>query len=138
MKLDKKFFIVFKLSFVFFILLIYNFKNEEVFNKISFYCIIAFIYQIIYIFTLRKKEDISFSKAISCFVVYIVSSIGINMIFYYVKIFFNGYTPIALDTHPQTYYGWEAIKKTPASILYIPYWLFNAIVVIKYELKYKE
>lgn len=75
--------------------------------------IAGFVYQLLYIAFLRRKENISLPRSIAQFFLYIFLSIGLFAAYIYIYVFFAGYEESTWLGYPpivNTYYGLEAWK----------------------------
>ena len=99
--------------------------------------IAALIYQLVYLFVLRKKDDKKFGEILGLFFVLAITSVSGYIFIDYLDMFINGYTPTdfignSLET---TYYGFEAILENFwSNLIYVPYLVFNLIVLVIYKL----
>lgn len=121
----KKFSLIYKLSFlpylafeVFFCLnaFIYEYRHslEALISIFAFLAIPAFIYQLIYIIKLGRKENISAKKSIGQFFLYLFLGISVSILVIYAVIYFKGYAVYAFfpwSAPPTVYYGTEAWDK---------------------------
>ena len=118
---------LFKLSFLFYIIIIY---------KISYvtftFFIFSVLYQLAYIIYFRKKNNLKLSKVIGKYFIYIANCISIYIILDYANMFVFGYTPVGIlgDSADITYYGLEAWENNSwANLIYIPWLGINAILI---------
>ena len=103
--------------------------------------ILALIYQLLYVIYLRKKENLKFTKVLCRYFVYTISSVSIYIIFDYIDICLNGFTPSDFlgNSYEETYYGFEALKHADwKNLFYIPYLIFNVIILIISKLVQKK
>lgn len=140
----KKYTNIFKITFITYIMIIVArpYVSVQVWADI---CLLLFlfslIYQMIYIIYLRKKENIKFCKSLFMYLIYAITSVSCLIIFDYISIFINGYSPSDFlgNTDGIKYYGLEAIINNGwTNLVYIPYLFFNIIVLIIYNLKSKK
>ncbi len=84
--------------------------------------ILLVLYEIIYIFFLAKKENVSLGRAIARGFLYLLFMPNIYCVWYYTYIFINGYHETAfMGPITASYYGFEAWKHDVfAAICYIP------------------
>ena len=101
----------------------------------------ALIYQLLYVIYFRKKENFKFTKVLCMYFIYTISSVSTYIIFDYVNVWFNGFTPsdFLSNSYGNTYYGFDAIKQSYwKNLFYIPYLIFNVIILIIYKLFKKK
>ena len=101
----------------------------------------ALIYQLLYVIYLRKKENLKFTKVLCRYFAYTISSVSIYIIFDYIDICLNGFTPSDFlgNSYEETYYGFEALKHADwKNLFYIPYLIFNVIILIISKLVQKK
>ena len=119
----KKFSLIYKLSFLPYLAYeVFCFFNdytdkyqhslETLVSIFIFLEIPAFIYQLLYIFKLGRKDNVSAVKSIGRFFLYLLLSKSISVIITYIGIYFNGYVEYGfLSDEPLKYYGAEALNK---------------------------
>lgn len=121
----KKFSLIYKLAFlpylafeVFFSLDDFIGEYRHSFGTLvsifTFLAIPVFIYQLIYIIKLGRKENVSVKKSIGQFFLYLFLVISVSILINYVIIYFKGYTVSAFfpwSAPPTVYYGAEAWDK---------------------------
>ena len=140
----KKYTNIFVITFITYILMIFArpYVTAQVCADLClFLFILAIIYQIVYITYFRKKDNVNFVKSLFMYFICALSTISIYIIIDYIDMFFNGYTPINFigQSIGDTYYGFEAIFNCYwKNIFYIPYLIFNVIILIIYSLKNKR
>lgn len=78
---------------------------------ICFFFVNAVIYQLLYVFFLRKSESISLPKAFALMFLYITFSMQLYSLYTYADIYINGFTPSSWlgGTTGETVYGFDAI-----------------------------
>lgn len=134
----KRYFNIFKLSFITYILVILasKFITAQVWADIClFLFVFALVYQVIFLLFLRRKENIKLSKAIYTFFLLAISSVSCCIILDYIKMFFRGFQAIGLfgNAYGKKYYEIEAIINNDfANIIYIPILILNIILIIIY------
>jgi hypothetical protein len=144
----KKYSLIFKLSFI-----SYFFVHSGIDPFAEWWrwvwLVIPFSYQMFYVFFLRKKEFVSFSRSIANSFLYYSFIVVLLVIRFYVYIFFNGYTVSRIGFSRQvsqfygvreTHYGFEAWRNVgsgffnfdsmilPMVIPCVIYWLFYFII----------
>lgn len=136
----KKCNLIFKISFITYImaLIVSQYVTAKLWADMCILLfIVALIYQFVYLFALRKKEDKKFGEVLGLFFVLAITSVSGYIFIDYLYMFINGYTPTdfignSLET---TYYGFEAILENGwSNLIYVPYLIFNLIVLIVYKL----
>ena len=132
----KKFSLIYVLSFLsyFFVYSAVPYITARIWADIAFYIfIIAVLYQLTYIFYLRKKENVSFSRAVARLFLYISSLINILYAVSCVYIYFFGYTSYTWIKSYKigNYYGWEAIEKSGMNYVFL-----LILIPILYQLLY--
>jgi len=129
---------IFKLSFITYTLLIIAspYLTAQTWADICLFLFIgALIYQFLFLCHFSVKENIRSSRSLFLYFVCAISSVGLYIILYYNKIFFFGYESCGFlgGTCSGVYYGFEAIRRDAwSSIVYIPYLIFNLIIILKY------
>ena len=96
------------------------------------------IYQFVYLFGLRKKDNKKFSEILVLFLICGITSVSVRMIIDYINVFINGYTPTDFvgNSLDYTYYGIQAILENQwKNVLYVPYITINVIILIIYNCK---
>lgn len=100
----------------------------------SFLGIIAFIYQLIYIIKLGRKDNVSARRSVGQFFLYRFLSESISVIINYIVIYYNGFIDRAfISGHASSYYeaeGWDKYSRSwffPKQILF-----FSALYAIIY------
>lgn len=83
---------------------------------VMFIFVNSIIYQLCYLFFLRKKENVSFLRSLAKMFLYFSFVINAYIIFYYIDIYINGYTFCFLSFVGETHYGFEAWKEYPFGI----------------------
>lgn len=108
-------------------------------------CMVAFvlslIYQVCYIFFLRKKENTSIKRSIARFFLFGLSAVNITIVGYYIHTFFNGYvlTTFLSSEKVATYYGFEAWSQNAfANIVCIPVLVIFIAYLLCYILTCKK
>lgn len=136
----KKFNLIFRLSFITYIMAMIarTYVTAQIWADLTIILFIAaLIYQLVYLFVLRKKDDKKFSEILGLFFVLAITSVSGYIFINYLDMFINGYTPTdfignSLET---TYYGFEAILENFwSNLIYVPYLVFNLIVLVIYKL----
>lgn len=91
-------------------------------------------YEIIYIFFLAKKENVSLDRGVARGFLYLLFMPNIYCVWYYTNIFINGYHETAfMGPVTASYYGFEAWKYDVfAAICYIPLLVIFIIYAIAY------
>lgn len=92
----------------------------------------SFIYEITYIVYLRRKENISLPRSIARFFLYLLISIGLYVIFFYIYVFFAGLY-FGFIGNGARYYGFEAwgiLNAFYLWLLFIPPAIYAAIYYI--------
>lgn len=119
----KKISLIYKLSFLPYLAyeLCYSFDHlvaehqdfpHILYNIFAVLSILAFIYQLIYIIKLGRRDSVSVGKSIGRFFLYLFLCISISILITYVFIYFKGYKEYALfASTPNVYYGFEAWGK---------------------------
>lgn len=128
----KKFSLIYTLSFLpylayevcsFFNSYTDKFQNslETLVSILIFSAIPAFIYQLIYIIKLGRKDNVSAIKSIGQFFLYLLLSKSTSIIMIYIGIYFNGYVEKAfLSGKSPVYYEAEALNKYSGSFEFCP------------------
>lgn len=135
----KKLNLIFRLSFIMYIfslVAIPYFTAQLWADLIIFLFIAAVLYQIIYLFILRKKDNERFFDILILFIICGMTSVSFFIIIDYIDIFINGYsaTDLVGNSLGKVYYGMEAILKAAwKNLFYIPYMIVNLIIVIVYS-----
>lgn len=118
--------LVYKLSFITYLLLIYALPYISA-NTLADIVLIVFIlsvvFQIGYIFIFRKKDNVSFGHAVSLQFLCISIIVDILIIISYARMFVCGYTPSDFfgNSMGVTYYGIEAIRQNDwADVVFVP------------------
>jgi len=139
-----KYDLIFRLSFTSYVLIMIAspyVTGQTWANIILLLFIMTLIYQIIYIFFLRKKDNKKFSSVFFEFLLYGITSISVYILIEYINKFINGYTPtdwVGNKTH-DTYYGIQAILESDwENLFYVPYLIFNILILIVYKLVNKR
>lgn len=96
--------------------------------------ILLALYEIIYIFFLTKKENVSLGRGIARGFLYLLFMPNIYCVWYYIHIFINGYHETAfMGPITASYYGFDAWKHDVfAAICYIPLLVTFIIYTIAY------
>ena len=92
------------------------------------------VYEIIYVFWLGRKENVSLGRGIARGFLYLLFAANIYCVWYYIYIFTNGYHETAfMGPITASYYGFEAWKYDIfAAIFYIPLLVTSIIYTIAY------
>ncbi len=134
-----KYDLFFRLSFISYVLIIIArpYVTVQIWADIVLVLfIMALVYQFIYMFFLRKKENKKFSNVFLKFLLYGITSISIYIIIEYINDFINGFTPTDLlgNSTGSTYYGIQAILKNGWKNLFsVPYLILNLLFIIVYH-----
>ena len=143
----KKFSLIYKLSFlpylafeVFFGLnaFIDEYRNSfgTLVSIFAFLAIPAFIYQMVYIIKLGRRENVSVKKGIGQFFLYLFLGISVSILVTYAIIYFKGYAVYAFfpwSAPPSVYYGAEAWDKYSNSWYFPRQFLgFSAVYALIY------
>ncbi len=102
--------------------------------------IFSLIYQLIYLFFLRKKDNKKFVETLILFLISGITSLSVFMLIDFISDFINGYTPTDWGGNSLGYtvYGIKAITTQLKSIIYIPYIFINSVILIIYKLKARK
>jgi len=140
----KKYNLIFRLSFITYIM----FMIAMPYITAQFWAdlfmllfIVSLIYQFVYLFVLRKKENQKFGEVLILFLVLAITTLSIRMLIDYMNDFIKGYTPTDFvgNSLGNTYYGMQAILENQLkNLLYIPYITLNLIILIVYKLKVRK
>lgn len=137
----KKYNLLFKLSFITYVMFMIAmpYITAQIWaDLIMVLFISSVIYQFVYLFGLRKKDNKKFSEILVLFLIYGITSLSVRMIIDYIDVFINGYTPTDFvgNRLGYTYYGIQAILENQIkNILYVPYIIINTIILIIYNCK---
>ena len=90
-------------------------------NWASYFFALSVLYQITYLFYFRKRDNVSFGRALAYYVLGL-SILGDMLVLYtYAKAFFNGYVFSFFTFYSRRYYGFEAWKNMVyESIILLP------------------
>ncbi len=100
---------------------------------VAMLAIIVGIFQLCYIIFLRKKDEVSLGCSIARFFLYFSSVSAACLIWFYIDIFFNGYSWGFLGASHGPYYGFEAWREAGwDNIIYIPLLTIFAAYIITY------
>lgn len=106
-----KFSIIYFVSFLLYLFVPFEFGE---FLKMTLAGVIAavliFLFQLIYIIWLRRKEKVSVGRSIARFFLYLLAVINVGFVCVFVNIFNNGYVYYGWR-YEKTYYGYEAWEK---------------------------
>ena len=135
----KKLYFIFKLTFLFDVLFI--FAAQNVFYAVwadwsVLLCIPALIYQLVYLFLLRKKDDKKFIEILLMIILFFITAVGVFFFVGCVDTYINGYTPhdVLGNKTGDTPYGMDAISRSLECVLAIAYMISNALILIIYHL----
>jgi len=138
----KKYDLILKLSFIpcFLILYACDYVTAQTWADIIFYFFLgAVLYQLCYLFYLKKKGKVSFLRSFAKILLYYNFIVSTSIIIFYVDIYFNGYTWSFLEVSRGPYYGLEAWKHaTWESMLAIPLFCIVTIYEICYFISSKK
>ncbi len=136
----EKYSLLFRLSFVSYVLIMIArpYVTAQIWaDVILVLFIITLVYQFIYMFFFRKKDNKRFSNVFFEFLLYGITSVSIYILIGYIDNFINGYTPtdwVGNSTH-DTYYGIQAILENDwKNLVSVPYLIFNLLIIIVYKL----
>lgn len=118
----KKLSLIYKLSFLIYLAFEVFFSLNDFIDEyrhsfgnlvaiFNFLAILAFIYQLIYIIKLGRRDNVSGKKSIGQFFLYLFLVISVSILINYALIYFKGYTVYAFfawSAPPSVYYGAEA------------------------------
>lgn len=96
----------------------------------------GFVYQLLYIIFLRRKEGISLPRSVAQFFLYIFLSIGLFAAFVYIYAFFAGYKSSTWLGYPPivtTYYGfdaWKCLNGWYMFMLFIPTVIYGIVYLL--------
>lgn len=127
MKKYSIFYITFVLSFAMysFILFVTPYVTAQMWADVVMCVFVnAVCYQFVYLFYLRKKDNIKFGRAVLLYLLCLFSGLEMYIFLYYGKLFINGYTPTDFlgNQISDTVYGWKAIQKDGfANFIFIPF-----------------
>lgn len=102
----------------------------------SFVCVVAaglvFLFQLIYIIWLRRKENVSLGRSIARFFLYLLAVPDVMYVCYFVNTFFNGYNDRSFWGEPThyVYYGFEAWAKDEWNLVFFGFTLFVFVVYL--------
>ncbi|MBQ4165390.1 MAG: hypothetical protein IJD85_03620 [Oscillospiraceae bacterium] len=106
-----KFSIIYFVSFLLYLFVPFEFGG---FLKMTLAGVIVavpiFLFQLIYIIWLRRKEKVSVGRSIARFFLYLLAVINVGFVCVFVNIFNNGYVYCGWR-YEKTYYGYEAWEK---------------------------
>lgn len=89
-------------------------------------------YQLLYLFYLRKKENVSFLRSVANLILYFTFTVYLYIIIYYIYTFFNGYTT-GFFGYGDTYYGIDAwIQDDWGRYIFIPLFIICFVYQISY------
>lgn len=128
---------IFNISFISYILIIFAgpYVTAQTWADICMFLFCSsLLYQLVFIFYLRKKENIKLGKCIAKYFLLALSSVSIYIIIDYIDIFINGVyiSNGFFSDDGNTYYGIEAIINAWNNIFYIPWLIINSIYCHKY------
>ena len=92
-------------------------------------------YVLSYIIFLRKKDGVSFGRAVARFFLYLFTVTIVRVLMYYIKIFFAGYIPCDMLGNPigERIWGLRAIMADSwENLVYVPLLCISALYVIIY------
>lgn len=105
----------------------------------------GFVYRLLYVVFLRRKENISLPRSIAQFFLYIFLSIGLFAAFIYIYAFFAGFRSSTWLGYPPivtTYYGleaWKCLNGWYIFVMFIPAVIYGiAYFCITRHIKIKE
>lgn len=93
----------------------------------------AFIYELIYIFKLGRKDNVSAVKSIGQFFLYILLSKSISVIMIYICIYFNGYAEYVNSSYMEIVNGSAGLVFTSGELMKY----YGAEALNKYSLSYE-
>ena len=139
----KKYNLFFRLSFVFYVMLMIAipYITAQIWADLFMVLFIfSLIYQLTYLFFLRKKDNKKFVETLILFLISGITSLSVFMLIDFIFDFFNGYTPTDWvgNSLGYTVYGIKAITTQLKSIIYFPYIIINSIILIVYKLKTRK
>lgn len=140
----KKYNLIFRLSFITYIIVLIALPYITVrlwADMCMLLFILALIYQLVYLFVFRKKDNKNFSEVLGVFFIFTITSVSGYIFIDYLNVFINGYTPSDFVGNKlgHTYYGFEAILENEwSNIIYIPHLILNLLILIIYKLKKKK
>ena len=140
----KKYSLIFKLSFITYIMAMFArpYVTAQIWADFAIILFIAaLIYQLVYLFVLRKKDDKKIGETLGLFFILGISTVSVYICIDYLNMFINGYTPTDWvgNSLGKTYYGFEAIIENAwSNIVCVPYLVFNLIVLFIYKLKTRK
>lgn len=127
MKMYSLFYILFLLSFIMYsvILFVAPYVTARLWADIIMYIfIVAVCYQLVYLFYLRRKDNLKFGRTLALYFLCLFSSLEIYVALSYVDLAVNGYTPTDIlgNIVGETVYGWNAIQSDGfANFFFVPF-----------------
>ncbi|MBR5273009.1 MAG: hypothetical protein IKU25_06435 [Clostridia bacterium] len=134
----KKYYLIFKLTFIFDVLFAFawlDFSAALWADWAVILCIPALIYQLVYLFILRKKDNKKFFEILLMIILFFITSLSVFLFTCCVDTYINGYTPHDILGHKtgDTIYGMQAISRSLECVLAIAYMIANALILIIYH-----
>lgn len=102
---------------------------------VMFIFIIAVFYELVYIFHLRKKDNVSLKRAIALYFLYLFSAVEVYIFLYYADNFINGFATSDFlgNSTSEVMYGFEAIAQdTWAHAIFVPV----LVICVVYQIIY--
>lgn len=136
----KKYSLIYLLSFLSYIFIWISLLNVSDGLWTVWLFVISIIYQLLYIFILRKKDGVSFRRSISRYYLYFLIVLCTIIIGGYISVFFNGYSVCkgVMTYCSEPYYGFEAWVKMEDNSIFIPLIVLSMIYFIRYYNNYKK
>lgn len=107
-----KFSIIYFVSFLLYLFVPFEFGG---FLKMTLAGVIVavpmFLFQLIYIIWLRRKEKVSVGRSIARFFLYLLAVMNVGFVCYFINTFINGYTRYTWGGYASVYYGAKAWEK---------------------------
>lgn len=97
--------------------------------------LVAVCYQLVYLFYLRKKDNLKFGRCLALYFLCLFGSLEIYAILYYADLAVNGYTPTDFlgNQTGETVYGLRAVKDDGwAHFVFVPLFIICTIYQIIY------
>lgn len=104
-------------------------------DAVALVFVAAVCYELVYIFHLRKKDNVSLKRAIALYFLYLFSSVEVYIFLYYADNFINGFATSDFLGNPtsEVMYGFEAIvKDTWAHMVFVPI----LVICVVYQIVY--
>ncbi|MBE5864916.1 MAG: hypothetical protein E7292_01720 [Lachnospiraceae bacterium] len=133
MKKKSLYYLFFLLSFIMYSVILFAvpYVTAQLWADITMYIfIVAIGYQLIYLFYLRKKDNLKFGGAVALYFLCLFISLEMFGILYYVDLAVNGYTPTDFlgNQIGETVYGWTAIGSDGwANYILVPFFLISIL-----------